>query len=441
MQQTQKRQGFFSSLRLTTQPTWIQEAPTFADFRTGFIVSMLSVTFALSVSNASNFPASAGFITAIISGIICTYFGGANLGITGMAAGLAPLLAKTVTSLGGGVQGYQKTQVGVVLVGLLMILSSYVIDFKRIFNLVPHVVLAGMLGGIGIGLIIKQSAHARVNSATFAITLTCLIMIFAMERFAQQRDKRGASSSSIANFFWKLPPQIFAIPIGICMASLFMLDVKYKVAISGSLADAISLPDFAGVVGGGWHDIKIVVLFAISMYFIDSLEHVSTARAMARKDTQKREVVDNLSLRGAGYSNFVGALIGGATTIIGGIKTTCSWVLGAQTNWCNLFNACFLLFWWIIGRDVLAMIPYAALAAVLMHAAWKLVSPITFFRECHTWLDAVAFIVTAIVTYKVDLLVGVVAGMVVVVALRKIGASVFHQTLPRLLAEPAAETE
>lgn len=73
-----------------------------ADATSGFIVFLLALPLCLGIAKASDFPPLMGLVTAIVGGILVSFFMGSRMSIKGPAAGLIVILVGAVADFGGG---------------------------------------------------------------------------------------------------------------------------------------------------------------------------------------------------------------------------------------------------------------------------------------------------------------------------------------------------
>ena len=73
-----------------------------SDAIAGFVVFLLAMPLSLGIAKASDFPPIMGLVTAIIGGIVVSFFAGSRLTIKAPAAGLIVVVAGAVADFGGG---------------------------------------------------------------------------------------------------------------------------------------------------------------------------------------------------------------------------------------------------------------------------------------------------------------------------------------------------
>ncbi len=410
------------------------------DFISGLLVSLLALPLSLGIAKASDFPAIYGLVTAIIGGIVVSFFAGSRLTIKGPAAGLIVIASGAVAALGGGDAGWHLALGAIVAAGLLQVLFG-VFKIGSLSDFFPGAAIHGMLAAIGLIIISKQvhnllginpaelkgkdpielykmipQSLMHENAHITEIGIACLIILIAFSYI---------KSTSIKKIPAPLIVLIVAIPFGI------MLDVKHEGAVQnfamvkvGSIIDAIrgtQIKDGAKVFNtapinvsfNGLSEhlgdfIQYVILFAL----IGSIESLLTAKAIDGLDPFKRKSNFNKDLTAVGIGNMLSGILGGLPMISEVARSSANVSNGAKTRWANFFHGVILLVALLLGVAVIEMIPNTALAAMLIFVGFRLAHPKEFVHMWHIGKEQfVIFLVTAVMCAATDLLMGVGTGI------------------------------
>jgi len=393
------------------------------DLLAGMQVALVSLPLSLGIAIASGAPAVTGLISAIIAGFIFPFLGGAFVTISGPAAGLAPALLAGMLMLGGGdlAEGYPLLLVAICLTGLLQILLAF-LKTGRYAIFLPVTVVEAMLAAIGLIIIIKQipalmgailpaagsmlasvvklpQAVLQIEWSVFFIGAISLFLMFYLNKSRHE-------------WMRKVPPPLIVTILGILLAYIFTLDAKYLIAMPDNiLADGITMPAFGEVFSRPelWWGVFIVVM---TLTLIDGVESLATIKAVDKIDPFQRKSDPNVTLRAMGISNTLSSIFGGLTIIPGGIKSRTNIDAGGRTLWANFYNATFLIIFLFIAADIIAMVPLAAIAAILIYVGWKLCEYKVFTKTYAIGRDQIIiFIITVIAILGTDLLVGILTGV------------------------------
>lgn len=393
------------------------------DLVAGLLVSLISLPFSLGIAVASGAPPIAGLISAIIAGLVLPFLGGSYVTISGPAAGLAPALLVAMVALGRGdlATGYPLLLGVICLTGCVQLVLSR-LKAARFSAFFPSVVVEGMLASIGLMIIAKQLPHlaghefrsheffgilneapaqfARVEPNVFLVGLACTVLIFWL-------------GSLKARWLKIVPPQVIIVGLGIVLGRLLHLDGHYLIHIPNEpFKHGIVLPNFRGLLTDHalWLTIATTVL---TLTLIDGVESLATIAAIDRIDPFRRKSNPDRTLFAMGVSNICSSMAGGLTIIPGGVKSTACIQGGGRTQWANFYNACFLLTYLFAAKGLINLIPFGALAAILIFTGYKLCKPTVWRHTAHVGSEQLLlFAFTVLVTLSTDLLWGIAAGSV-----------------------------
>lgn len=404
-----------------------------SDMLSGFLVFLIALPLCLGISMASGFPPVAGIFTAIIGGIVVSFFGGSNLTIKGPAAGLIVIALSAVEELGRGdaMLGYQLTLAVIVVAGILQIIfgllrSGILADFF------PSATVHGMLAAIGIIIVAKQ-IHALVGVKPLAKESMGLIAEIP-NSFSILNPEIAiiGITSLLILFIWPmlkvnylnyLPAPLLVILVAIPLGRWFDLEhehtylfldnhnytigPKFLVTLPDNLFSAITLPDFSQLFSVT--SFKYIIMFAL----VGSLESLLSSKAIDSLDPYHRKSNMNRDLVGIGIGNSLAGFIGGLPMISEIVRSSANINNGAKTWWSNVFHGLFLLVFVAFFPALIHQIPLAALAAMLIYTGIRLASPKEFYKTYKTGAgQLIIFAITIIVTLTTDLLLGIFAGII-----------------------------
>lgn len=397
-----------------------------SDAISGFIVFLLALPLSLGIAKASDFPPIMGLITAMIGGLVVSFFMGSKLTIKGPAAGLIVIVAGAVAEFGEGdnVQGWKLALGAMVVAGLVQILFG-VLKMGKLADFFPLSTIHGMLAAIGIIIIAKQIPVLLNDNPAMAKGMGPIELLLNIPKFILNLDPKASLIgivSLIIMMGWpylknahikKIPAPLvvllFAIPVELMM-DFAHTEPPYALVKIGSLTENIGIhANFSGVNHLGLF-IKYVVMFAL----VGSLESLLTVKAIDLMDPFKRKSNPNKDLIAVGIGNTLAAFMGGMPMISEVARSSSNVNNGAKTRWANFFHGFFILLFVLVAAPLLEMIPNAALAAMLISVGFKLAHPKEFKHMLHIGKEQLfIFIVTVVVTLVEDLLIGIFAGMLV----------------------------
>jgi MFS superfamily sulfate permease-like transporter len=399
------------------------------DALSGFLVFLLAMPLSLGIAKASLYPMIFGLVTAIIGGVIVSFFMGSRLSIKGPAAGLIVIASGSVAAMGDGETGWHLALGTVVIAGLIQILFG-VFKLGKLADFFPSAAIHGMLAAIGIiimakqmhlllginpadlkgkgpveliGLLPRSIMHENAHMAEIGIA--CLFIMIIMAYVKHEKIKKIPAPLIVL---------IVSIPLG------FALHIKsdpeiagYSLVKIGSIGDAFKNGlfnvDFSGLTAHTGVFIQYVILYSL----IGSIESLLTAKAVDGMDPYKRKTDYDKDLIGVGIGNTVCGILGALPMISEVARSSANVSYGARTRWANFWHGLFLLIAVLVAVPFIEMIPNVALAAMLVFVGFRLAHPRQFRHTLHVGREQlVVFCVTILVTISTDLLMGVGSGII-----------------------------
>ncbi|MFM7480064.1 MAG: bifunctional SulP family inorganic anion transporter/carbonic anhydrase [Planctomycetota bacterium] len=403
----------------------------FKDLIASLPVFFVALPLCLGIAQASGAPPFAGLVAGIIGGIVVGLLSGSHISVTGPAAGLTAIVLAQIQGLG----SFEAFLMAVVLAGVIQLGLGFA-RAGALANYFPSSVIKGLLAAIGIIIILKQIPHLigydvePEGSEAFVEpdgqnTFTALLS--ALSNVLPGAALVGLSSLVLAVVWDRtplkktMPSALIAVLFGTVL-SLILMKAQSSWAIVDShlvsvpvvgqdgvrWGDLITLPDFSRAFE------PAVLMAAVTLAVIASLETLLTLEATEKLDPQRRPAPPNRELLAQGIGNTLSGLVGGLpmTSVI--VRSSVNVNAGAQTRLSAITHGVLLLGTVLLIPTVINTIPKAALAAVLVATGWKLASPQTFrsmWRQGKT--QFIPFIITILAIVGTDLLKGVLIGLAV----------------------------
>jgi MFS superfamily sulfate permease-like transporter len=429
-----------------------------ADLLSGFLVFLIALPLCIGISMASGFGPVGGLFTAIIGGVVVSFFSGAPMTIKGPAAGLIPIafgcveafkLDPTTAST-----AYQCALGVVVIAGVFQILFG-LLRAGIMSDFFPTAPVHGMLAAIGV-LIISKEIHTTLGVTPAAKTAVGRIAEIP-HSFANMNPEValiGGISLLILIFMpkirsqiaRKIPAPLVVLAVAIPLGMYFQLDTphtyrlfggEYKlgpdllITLPANMADAITFPDFTHILNSV--SIQYIILFAL----IGSIESLASAKAVDTLDPYRRKSNFNKDLLAIGIGNTAAGLVGGLPMISEIVRSSANVNNGGKTRWANFWHGVFLLAVLALVPHLLHYIPRAALGAMLVFTGFRLASPKEFAHMLHISKEQLfIFLVTIAVTVIEDLLWGIIAGIVTKLVIHVVrGAPISSLFKPSVVVE------
>ncbi len=365
---------------------------------------------AMAYAELGGLPPSAGFRAALVALPIYAVLGTSrHLGI-GPEPGTAVLAALTVAPLAGGDPDRYLALMAAMagIVGLFSLLAG-VLRLGFIAELLSKPVLIGYITGVGLTLLSSQLSSllgADVTAGDFFPRFWQLIT--RLGSIDAVTTVVGIGTLSVILGLRKIVPTAPGALIGLFFATiavaLFDLDTGTVGEIEAALP-SFAVPDVSG------SDLRSLLGPAAGLLLIAYTDNILTARSIATK--QGYRIDPNRELVALGAVNAAGALGGGFPMSSSASRSIVPATLGSRTQLSSLVSFAAVITVLVAGRSLLAEIPRAALAAVVVAAAFAVIDIAgfrTLWRVSRT--EAALAAVTCLAILTVDLLFGVLVALV-----------------------------
>jgi MFS superfamily sulfate permease-like transporter len=397
------------------------------DIVSGFFVALVALPLSLGIAGASGFPPIMGVLTAIVGGMIVSFFTGSELSIKGPAAGLIVIIYSAVEELGGGNHdlGLKLTSSIIIIAGLIQIVFG-ILKAAKLSSFFPIAAVHGMLAAIGIIIMSKQILLAEGISPKLLKgkeTFDYILMIPETLGRIELHILSIAIMSILIMALWpkiknksirKIPSALVVLFLAIFMGKIYRLETpeygslnplvdpgNLHIEINTSILNLFSLSS-----------ISTIVKFSIMLSVVGAIESLLTGKAVELLDRYKRKSDLNKDLMAIGIGNMICGFLGALPMISEVVRSTTNINNGGKTRWANFFHGLFLLIFVALLTPFIKLIPVAALAGMLVFTGFKLASPSEFKHMKEVGIEQLmVFIVTILVTLLTDLLVGVGSGI------------------------------
>lgn len=405
------------------------------DLIAGLTVAIVALPLALGFAITTGAPPSSGIVTAIIAGSVAALFGGSNYQVSGPTGAMTVVLVPLVANY-----GVASLFVIGLLAGLIIVLIA-LLKLGKYIDQVPWSVMEGFTLGIALIIALQQvplifeipkaeGTHTfKVAIDTFLNALDAPInwTSIAIAGLTLTIKRLWPRLKGLLRIRIHLPASMLAVVIVTGIAEILSLDI----ARIGELPSNIfALPEIA------FPNIPLTALLyaALIVALLGAVESLLSARvadAMAHKqighDISKHD--PNKELLGQGLATIASAFSGGLPATGAIARTTVNVHAGARTRLAAMAHSAFLLIMVLLLAPIVEVIPTAALAGVLLGTSLRIANPKSIREAWQTTPEVrTVYLVTTLGVVFIDLIWGVVIGMVIHLVLKRYLKRLFNSS-------------
>jgi SulP family sulfate permease len=381
------------------------------DILAGITVGVVALPLALAFGVASGVGAAAGLVTAIVAGLVGAVFGGSNFQVSGPTGAMTVVLLPIVARFGA------SAVIPVAIMAGGLVLAMGLFGLGRAVSFIPWPVVEGFTIGIAIIIFLQQVPLAidvpRPEGDNTAVVAW---------RALQQADWAAAAQPLaivviVAAVLVVMPRLNRAVPwsiLAIGMSTVIVVLSGWQMSRIGPLPTGLPLPSIPVLDTATTSALFSAALAVAALAAIESLLSARVADGMASSSRYDpdRELV------GQGLANIASGAFGGMPATGAIARTAVNVRAGARTRVSAIVHSIVLLAVVLVGGSLVAVIPLAALAGVLMVTAVRMIdrrAALSVLRS--TRADAVVMITTATATVVLDLILAVEIGIAIAAGL------------------------
>jgi MFS superfamily sulfate permease-like transporter len=383
------------------------------DVVAGFVVFLVALPLCLGIALASGAPPVSGLIAGVVGGLVVPWISRSPLSVTGPAAGLTAIVLAETQALG----SFNLFLTATVLAGVMQAALG-ALRSGRLVTLVPSAVIKGMLAAIGITIVWKQLPVAfgvaslgdlarAYNAGALLLTALSLAVLYGW-RFTPLA-KVGVLSPALVVVL--LASGMAAALAGTPLALGAGLFVDVPLGGVQALLAAMPRPEWSGIGTGE------VWIAAVTVAAVASIETLLSLQAIDRLDPMRRTSPPDRELLAQGAANAASGLLGGLPVTAVIVRSGANLAAGGRERMSALVHGVLLVLAVVFAAPLLTKIPLAALAAVLIQVGLNLCKPALFSTQVKLgWTQFAPFALTIVAVLALDLLKGVIVGIVVGIA-------------------------
>ncbi|MFF0533328.1 SulP family inorganic anion transporter [Nocardia amikacinitolerans] len=206
----------------------------------------------------------------------------------------------------------------------------------------------------------------------------------------------------------RAPAPLLAVLAATALVSLLSLQ-RFGIATVGEIPAGIPTPGFTAV---AWSDAAQLLLPAVGIAVVGFSDNALTARAFAAR--HRRHVEANTELAALGATNLAAGVLHGFPVSCSGSRTSIADSMHARTQLYSVTTLAVVVAVLFGARDILAAFPTAALGALVVYAALRLIDGAEFVRIARFRRSE---LLLALATVVAVLGLGVLYGVLIAIAL------------------------
>ncbi|MBN8866958.1 MAG: SulP family inorganic anion transporter [Solirubrobacterales bacterium] len=389
------------------------------DLIAGLTVAVVALPLALAFGVTSGLGAEAGIVTAVVAGAVAAIFGGSNLQVSGPTGAMTVVLVPVVHQFGATGVLFVGFMAGLVLIGLAWARVG------RYMRFLPAPVVEGFAAGIAVVIALQQvpaalGVPAGDEERVWAVAFGAFGDYLSDPNLAPPAVALSVCLLMLAGSRWR-PAFPFSL-LGVVLATVASVVLGLDLDPIGDLPSGLGAPSFGFFDLGAVGTLLPAVVAVAALAALESLLSATVADGMSVGEQHDPD----RELFGQGLANLAAPVFGGIPATAAIARTAVNVRAGAGSKLAALSHSVILLAIILVAAPLVAEIPLAALAGVLLATTIRMIEVGSLRAMARaTRRDAVVLLLTFALTVVFDLVTAVVAGLAlaIVLALRAVARS------------------
>ncbi|WP_437877741.1 C4-dicarboxylic acid transporter DauA [Sorangium sp. So ce513] len=356
-----------------------------ADLLAGTVVGVVALPLSMALAIAVGAPPQHGLYTAIVAGVLVALLGGCKFQVTGPTAAFVVILAPIVTK-----HGLSGLMTAGLMAGVMLVIMGLV-RLGQLIQYIPHPVTTGFTAGIATVIATLQVKDILgLSTGALPEHFTDKVAALWAARGTASVFELGVAASTLAllllvpRIVKKVPAPLIAISI-VSLAAVVIAEVYpvFSVATIGSRfrttidgVEVAGIPSVLPIPSLPWGDglsyelVRDLLPSAFAIAMLGAIESLLSAVIADGMTGTKHD--PDAELVGLGIGNIVAPLFGGIAATGALARTATNIRAGARSPIASAMHAVVILLSILFLAPLVAYVPMASLAALLLLVAWNM---------------------------------------------------------------------
>jgi SulP family sulfate permease len=379
------------------------------DLMAGIIVGLVALPLAIAFAIASGVSPEKGLYTAIIAGFIISALGGSRVQIGGPTGAFIVIVYGIVQ-----VHGVDGLVIATFMAGIILVLMGLA-RLGSVIKFIPYPLIIGFTSGIALIIFsseVKDFLGLNMGSVPADFLEKWESYMGHLKSINLYAVLIGFSTLVIISFWPKItrkvPGSLIAILATTIVAQFLKLPVETIGTKFGSIPNSLPIPAFPHM---NLATIKILFQPAFTIALLGGIE--SLLSAVVADGMIGGNHKSNMELVAQGTANIFSSIFGGIPATGAIARTATNIKNGGRTPVAGMVHAAALLFILLFFGKMVALIPMATLAGILIVVAYNMSEWENFLSVLKgPKSDMVILVTTFLLTILIDLTTAIEIGMV-----------------------------